>query len=34
VYDLGTGAPINWLRVFPKGATAKGSTAPAGAPSA
>ena len=34
VYDLGTGAPVNWLRVFPKGATAKGSTAPAGAPSA
>ena len=32
VYDLATGAPVNWLRLFPKGAVARGSTAPAGAP--
>ncbi len=31
VYDLATGVPVNWLRLFPKGATAKAGMSAAGA---
>jgi hypothetical protein len=31
VYDLATGAPVNWLRLFPKGAQARVTTSATGA---